>query len=190
MSSEIPEKLKIVAFLVFLVLLFLIGYTFFLNSKDIDKYSSDSVSESTHTQQSIDQIVVDLSGAVSNPGVYRIGSDMILVDLIEKSGGFSEDVDKNYIDKNLNLARKLNNAEKIYIPRLSDNQTLGVQNVSSGLVNINTASDSDLDKLAGVGPATIEKWKDARPFGSINELVSKSVLSQTTFEGIKDKLTL
>ncbi len=187
MHQEVPEKLKITAFSVFVILLLLIGFLFFRGNSE---QNSSKLVTSTTSSYPIQEFIIDLSGAVNSPGVYKISSDTIVLDLIKKAGGFSDDADKGYIEKNINLSRTLKNCEKVYIPRLSDASVAGVSTNAMGLININSASDAELDSLVGVGAATISKWKAARPFNSLQELVTKSVISQTTFDKIKDKLTL
>lgn len=82
--------------------------------------------------------------------------------------GLSEKADRNWVEKNLNLAAQLSDGVKIYIPKIGEAQnstTNVVQGISSNdntvgsrsLVNVNSASLSDLDTLSGVGPATAQK---------------------------------
>lgn len=82
--------------------------------------------------------------------------------------GLSEKADRNWVEKNLNLAAQLSDGVKIYIPKIGEAQnstTNVVQGISSNdntvgsrsLVNVNSASLSDLDTLSGVGSATAQK---------------------------------
>ena len=61
---------------------------------------------------------------------------------------------------------------------------------ASGLININSASESELDTLTGVGPVTIGKIIDNRPYNTLEELVSKKAVSKSVFEKIKDSISL
>jgi competence protein ComEA len=58
------------------------------------------------------------------------------------------------------------------------------------LININSASADTLDTLPKVGPITAQKIISGRPYSSKDELVSKKILTQKTFEGLKDKITV
>ena len=93
---------------------------------------------------------------------------------------------------------------KVYIPALgeistpSTNTSVAVSSLVSeestsefisGLININSASESELDTLPKVGPATAKKIITSRPYANIEELVVKKVLGQKTYEGLKDKIT-
>lgn len=141
-------------------------------------------------------LTVDVAGAVENPGVYKLSSDARVQDALIAAGGMSSEADREFVAKNLNLAAKVTDGGKVYIPVVGETpprQGLEGQAVAgvstSGLININTASASELDKLQGVGPVTAEKIISNRPYGSIEELVSKKVVGQKVFEGIKDKIS-
>lgn len=139
-------------------------------------------------------ISVDVSGAVSKPGVYRLNEGSRIEDAITAAGGFSNTANQEYISKYLNLAQKLVDGSKVYVPvegesfsgssSASAGQTgvAGVQNK----VNINTASQSELEALSGIGPVTASKIISDRPYQSVDELVSKKVMSKAIFEKIKD----
>ncbi|MBI2036145.1 ComEA family DNA-binding protein [Candidatus Microgenomates bacterium] len=158
-----------------------------------------SIEASTSTSLSVkNKIVVDISGAVVSPGVYQLKSDARLQDGLIAAGGLSQSADREWIAKNLNLAVKLKDGSKIYIPRtgesvsqktqsvgVSANQTFGA---SEGLINVNTASLSELDKLPGIGPVTAQKIIDNRPYSSVDELLSKKIVGSKVFSQIKEKI--
>jgi competence protein ComEA len=83
--------------------------------------SSDSVT--THANN----IKVDLSGAVVHPGVYTLPSDARVADLIKEGGGFDDVASEIWVAKNINLAAKLSDSQKIYVPFDWDiNNTVGL----------------------------------------------------------------
>lgn len=141
-------------------------------------------------------ILVDIEGAVHKPDLYTIPENSNLKDLISTAGGLADDVDQYYFSRNFNLAATLHDQEKIYIPSIQESQSdsfSAIENSSSAhdsKINLNTASAKELDSLSGVGATSVEKIISARPFNSIEDLVSKKVLSKTVFEKIKDQLTL
>lgn len=152
-------------------------------------------------------IVVDISGAVNSPGVYEIPEGSRVKDLIDKAGGFVDDADMDYIDKNLNQAQTLSDGEKIYIPQKTgassnsggSGQTLNPNSSSQGQVagseilgkiNINTASQSQLETLSGIGPVYARKIIEGRPYKTIEEIQKVSGIGPKTFEKIKDKITV
>jgi competence protein ComEA len=150
------------------------------------------------------QITVDVSGAVEKPGVYDLPSDARVQDALIAAGGMNNEADREKVAKGLNLAAKLTDGGKIYIPRTgeqalassgetaasSGQALLGTQTSSSDMININTASASELDKLQGVGQITAEKIISNRPYGKVEELLTKKVVGQKVFEQMKTKISV
>jgi DNA uptake protein ComE-like DNA-binding protein len=60
---------------------------------------------------------------------------------------------------------------------------------TSSMININTASDSEFDGFSGVGPITVKKITSKRPYGAIDELLSKKIVGKSMFEKIKGTIT-
>lgn len=143
------------------------------------------------------KIKVDISGAVATPGVYEMASDARIEDVIKDAGGIKSGVDEAYFSKSINLAGKLTDGMKIYIPFKSEaisvqtgSNVAGVSAENTNqLININSASASELDKLPGVGEVTSQKIIENRPYQGIEELVSKKAVSRSVYEKIKDKIS-
>ncbi|MDO8620888.1 MAG: ComEA family DNA-binding protein [Candidatus Levybacteria bacterium] len=140
------------------------------------------------------KIMVDIEGGVIKPGVYSLATSARAQDALIAASGLSNDADRNWVEKNLNLASKLVDGQKIYVPKLGENKTslsAGSQDVvsnSSG-ININSASLQALaDSLPGVGPATAQKIISGRPYSAIEELLSKKIVTEKVFGQIKDKI--
>lgn len=137
-------------------------------------------------------IWVDLAGAVIQPGVYELPSGSRLKDLLARAGGLAAEADREWVEKNLNLAQKLTDAQKVYIPSQSEatGEVAGESTVVSGKININTASASELDTLWGIGEARAKAIIGNRPYSSVNELQTKKVIPSNVFERIKDEITV
>jgi competence protein ComEA len=161
-----------------------------LNKPKQEKFPQESIVES------VKKISVDVSGAVSMPGVYKLKEGDRVEEAISASGGFSDQANKEYIAKSLNMAAKLADGAKIYVPFIGDHTPSsagisGVAGVSSqAQININTASQSELESLSGVGPVTASKIISGRPYQSPDELLSKKVVGKATYEKIKDMVTV
>ncbi len=150
--------------------------------------------------KSAQSIKVDVGGNVINPGVYSLPIDSRIQDALVRAGGLSNKADREYVSRSMNLAQKLTDGQKIYIPTFNEDVSANVStNVStqsvigissSGQISINTSSESDLDKLPGVGPVTAGKIIDGRPYLSINELVERGILGQAAYEKLKDQVSL
>jgi DNA uptake protein ComE-like DNA-binding protein len=65
-------------------------------------------------------ILVDMEGAVVKSGVYKLPDNSRVQDGLVAAGGLSAQADRKYIAKNLNLAIKLSDGVKIYIPSLGE----------------------------------------------------------------------
>jgi competence protein ComEA len=141
-------------------------------------------------------IEVDIAGAVVSPGVYSLPENARVRDGVDAAGGFSQNANKAWIAKNLNLAAKLSDAQKLYIPFEGEETSMsgvdvnGGNGAGNGQMNINSAGSSELDTLPGVGPATVAKIISGRPYGSVDDLVSKKIVSQNAFEKIKTLISI
>lgn len=155
--------------------------------------TSTTLLDSAKTTKS--EIVVDIEGAVIKPGVYRLPTSARVQDALVAAGGLSAQANRLWVEKNLNLANKLNDGTKIYIPREGEENTSvasgagGQTGILNSQININTASSSELDSLPGIGPVTTEKIINGRPYGSIEELLSKKIVGSSVFSQIKERIT-
>lgn len=143
-------------------------------------------------------VKVDVSGEVAKPGVYTLPPGARVEEAIKSAGGVTESADPVYVTKNLNLAQKVVDGMKIYIPRANEagnSAQSSVQGVSAGsgqtiTININSASLAELDKLPGVGEVTAQKIIDGRPYGSIEELFTKKSVNRSVYEKIKNQVSV
>lgn len=185
-----------------LVVLFLSGLLFLSigliqffgqQKTEIEFQSGEELGASTGSEG---KIYVDVSGEVLKPGVYDLKTDARIKDALISAGGLSEDADRQYVARYMNLAQKATDGMKIYVPKASE----GLKNTANfvatgdssatGIISINMASLGELDTLSGVGPVTAQKIIDNRPYGSLDELVSKKAVSQSVFSKIKEKISL
>ena len=147
-----------------------------------------------------EELLIDVSGAVKNPGVYRFAFGSRVDDAIEAAGGMTKDADLEKIATTINRAARLSDGSKVFIPKKKDETSVqGVSTSQSGsdqssniviTMSINSASSADLERLNGIGPATAKKIIAGRPYARIEELVEKKAISQSLFEKLKIQLTL
>ncbi|MDD3475005.1 MAG: ComEA family DNA-binding protein [Candidatus Dojkabacteria bacterium] len=154
-------------------------------------------------------IVVDISGAIKDPGVYCFVDGSKLVDVVKRASGFAEGVAYKYVSMNINLSELITNHQKIYIPYEEDvycevkslqyinstesstQQTNSSNNQSDSTqscININTATKDQLITLDGVGESTAQKIIDARPFTTIEDILDVSGIGESTYEKFKDDI--
>jgi len=143
------------------------------------------------------KLVADVAGAVMKPGVYELKGNARVNEALIAAGGLGEEADREWVEKNLNLAAKITDGQKIYIP--SEGETEKVAPLQGkgttlmtrlDLVNINTASSAELDTLWGVGEATAKKIIDSRPYGAVEELLTKKAVKNNVYEAIKDSVSV
>lgn len=146
---------------------------------------------------SAEKVFVDVSGEVQNPGVYELDSSARVQDAFLAAGGLGPDADRDYIAKSVNLASPLKDGMKIYVPKVGEApassgtaNTSGSTVNSSGLVSINSASQSDLEALPGIGPVTAGKIIAGRPYSSTEELLTKKAVGKSVYDKIKDQISL
>lgn len=178
--------------LIFLIILFLIGFLLSLSQQN-SGVSAINFTGVMPEENLINRKLVHISGEIINPGVYEFENDMRIAEVIELAGGLTENADKQFISEKINLAQKLKDEQKIYIPSI---KVFGVSDEASvlsenyALVNINNATLEQLDSLPGIGPATAQKIIDARPFESIEELLDVNGIGDSKYSEIVNLVTI
>jgi competence protein ComEA len=146
-------------------------------------------------------IKVYIVGAVKNPGVYSLPRLSRVADVVRAAGGLDPSADENAI----NLAAQVSDGEKIIIPSIQINQAnpntitpspepmIQVPSKENP-ININNATPEQLDLLPGIGPTRAQDiitYRDNNgPFTSTEDIQDVPGIGQTTFERIKDLITV
>ena len=126
-------------------------------SYDLPSNVSNDSNSLSQSISNFKEIVVEIKGEVKNPNIYKLNENSIIEDLINKAGGLTEFADISKI----NRAEKLQDHIAIVIPNKNDpnSQNTISSSVSASstqgnsLVNLNTATDIELQSLPGVGPS-------------------------------------
>lgn len=140
-------------------------------------------------------IKVDVEGAVVHPGVYELANSSRVQDALVAAGGLSSIADRITVEQRINLASKLTDGMKIYIPDMSqkgtvnNSSTIDYSGAQVHLIDINSAGESELDSLPGIGAVTAQKIISGRPYNSVSELLSKKIISNSVYQKIKDLVT-
>lgn len=171
-----------------------------ITSEEIEKTEVDT----TTMQEACDEFInVYVCGAVNNPGVYTLSAGALVDDVIMLAGGFSDNASRDY----LNLARKLVDGEKIYVPckeeldafsNLTEEsvyQESPVEEVvDNSKININAASESELTSIPGVGPSRAKDiivYRESHgAFKSIEDIKNVPGIKDGVFNKIKDYITI
>lgn len=172
------------------------------NKEALTDFEDSSQGDTTRDEPR--EILCDISGGVTNPGVYTLMEGSRLEDLINAAGGLLDSADIDII----NRARFLSDGEKVYIPEVGEmdknmgllNQSnmsqtsLGYNSFDGGKVNINTATSEELQMISGVGPVMAEKIiayrNEVGGFKAIEELKNVSGIGEKTFEKMAESVTI
>lgn len=193
----------LIAFLSFMCLVFIGLYIKEVTAEEA--YVCPKSAETVDNEVNDDKIVVDIKGAVANPGVYYTDPSSIVNDIIFLAGGLTSDADTS----NLNLSKKVTdemvitvytheevkNLEKqeaiIETDNSNDND---IEENLSGLININTASLEELQNLPGIGEAKaksiIEYRKNCGKFTKKEDLLNIKGIGDSVFADLKDYITV
>lgn len=147
------------------------------------------------------EIVVDVAGAVERPGLYRLPAGSRLGEAIALAGGYALSVDLELAGRQLNLAEPLTDGGKVHVPRRGEEPAVTIGATpptmptggTGGLIDVNSADQRTLETLPGIGPVTAGKIIAAReeaPFGSVDELLARKVVGPSTFEKIRDLVSV
>ncbi len=149
-------------------------------------------------------MVVDVQGAVVEPGVRQLPAGSRIADAIAAAGGYASDADLAAAAATINLAQALGDGEQVRVPRIGESQVAGGGPAPSGaagtggggggggMVNLNTATPEELEALPGIGPVTVQKIVAARqeqPFASLDDAVQRGVINRGQLEDIQGVAT-
>ncbi|AFS39947.1 helix-hairpin-helix domain-containing protein [Leuconostoc gelidum subsp. gasicomitatum] len=160
--------------------------------------SSTSSSAAATSISSKTAVMIDVKGAVKNPGVYDIVNSPRAQTAIAKAGGLTHEADTI----KLNLAQKLSDGQMLYVPVIgevaSNKVTVDQQGAESGQemtkINLNTATAEELQTLEGVGEKKAEQiiaYREAHDgFKKLDEIKEVSGIGAKRFETMQDKITI
>ena len=213
---HLNKRDKIVFFIIFGVII--IGIYYYINTKDKNILTAQEENlevqenkvESVENENNEEKIKVHVSGAVNKEGVVELEINSRIADAIDKAGGIKE----NACMDEINLAYKLEDGMKVYIPTIDEKKEAEQSNETgtknneyvtidggtnnknenksqeSTKININTCTQTELETLPGIGPSTalkiIQYRNEKGKFKSIEEIKEVSGIGESKFNQIKD----
>lgn len=194
-----------------------IGMIYFIYNKnqirsDIDLESEILISNTSENKTNVeiqeDLVIIHIIGSVKNPGIVKLKYGSRIEDAIEAAGGLTENADIT----NVNLAYVLDDGVKIRIPSITDekngdeqileeksgeniieetNMTLGA---STKEVNINKATETELQSLPGIGASLASRIIEYRnqngKFSKIEDIKNVNGIGDSKYDNIKDFITV
>ncbi|MFM0591319.1 helix-hairpin-helix domain-containing protein [Streptococcus suis] len=163
--------------------------------------SSELVEEtSTEVSEEPSQLVVDVKGAVAKPGLYTLEANARVNDAVEAAGGLTSQADP----KSINLAQKLSDEAVVYVASKDENisvvasttasSAMSQEEKNTSLVNLNTATEADLQTISGIGAkraTDIIAYREANGgFKSVDDLNNVSGIGDKTMESIRPYVTV
>ncbi|HSK21749.1 MAG TPA: ComEA family DNA-binding protein [Egicoccus sp.] len=141
-------------------------------------------------------LVVHVTGAVARPGVVTLEAGARVTDAIAAAGGASGDARLEL----LNLARPLEDGEHVHLPREGEEPPAGAPGAGaegadpSGRIDLNTATEAQLQTLPGIGPAKaaeiVRHREEHGPFGVPGDLRDVPGIGEATFQRLADLVTV
>lgn len=137
-----------------------------------------------------DEILIEIAGAVVNPGVYELDRGDRVVDLIDVAGGLLPIADTSA----LNQAAEAVDGSKVTIPFESDDTTASASPETTQPIDLNRATADELMTLPGIGAVRAQAIVDFRlqhgPFESIDALTFVDGISLALLEEIRPFVTV
>lgn len=141
--------------------------------------------------------VVDVKGAVMNPGIYEVAKNMRVQNAIDLAGGLLQNAETRHI----NFAQHVTDQMLLYIPVVGEEivdipytQPNSPVEEGTSKININTATDLELQALPGIGEKKalqiINYRTENGSFSTIEELMEVSGIGQKTFDTLKESITV
>ncbi|MFE5426995.1 helix-hairpin-helix domain-containing protein [Peribacillus simplex] len=171
---------------------------FSITAKESEHKNSD---DETPAEPEI--IKVDVKGAVKSPGIFTAQAGDRVIDLISAAGSFTDKADKDKV----NFAQIVEDQMVIYVPEIGEEDEGKLENIqvgstgdvvsggtSGGLVNLNKATQEDLETLTGIGPskanAILEYRETVGKFKEVDDLKKVTGIGDKTFERLRDSISV
>lgn len=208
MFENLNKKQKIIFIIIIFFMVSIIVYYIYSSINNFESESSmqndtsafstsEDVKNEISEDSEKDEILIHISGSVKNEKVISLPEGSRIQDAINAAGGLTDEADLT----NINLAYILEDGEKIYIPKKGEQTDENVDNSNSSLsknsnsskqikVNINKASQEELEKISGIGPSTalkiINYRKENGKFTSKEDIKNVPGIGDIKYENIKD----
>ena len=202
MIEFLKQRKKVI--IICILVIILVGWKIYDSSNfetEEESQIMDSNIQESKTEDEEELVIVHVTGEVKKPGVVRVKEGSRVEDIVKAAGGLTENADIS----NINLAYVVEDGTKIRIPSTDDEkqeeyitQSIGEgiimqeesNNSRGSIVNINTANETELEELPGIGASIagriIEYRNKNGKFKSIEDIKNVTGIGDSKFEKIKD----
>ena len=203
--NNINKNYIVIAVVAVIICIVILIYIFSLNQTDYNNYEDLEITsteeENKEETEEKEKIKVHIAGSVVSEGIVELEEGARVADAIDKVGGTTPDANMNQV----NLAYKLEDGQKIYIPNQNEEEykiTEGMEGIQTNedinknneLININTATQTELELLPGIGPSAATKIIDYREengeFETIDDIKNVPGIGEAKYETIKNSITV
>lgn len=157
---------------------------------DTDVTYEEETEQTTSALESENTLIVHVCGAVNHPGVVELEAQSRVVDAVNLAGGMTSEADTTYV----NLAAKLKDGEKIYIPTVTEVSAWRTEQENEQFININSADMKELCTLPGIGEskaASIIAYREENgDFQSIEELMEVPGIKESLFLTLEGRISV
>lgn len=190
------NKKRIIAISIAIAICVILGIILIYNKEDYTEFENIEILDTTPGEiiPKEKNIKIHISGQTNYNGIIELPEGSRIDDAIKKAGGITKEADINRI----NLAYELSDGQKIYIPKIDEEEYEEFVTENSGLeneeknekININKATQTELETLPGVGPSLalkIIKYREQNgKFSNIEQLKNVSGVGESKYEELKD----
>ena len=204
--ENLTQKQKIFLAVLALAIICMVGIYMMNKTKEYTAYDPNDIvqkSDAKELEEVVEKIiVVHITGQVKHEGIVQVAEGSRLADVIKKAGGTKDTADLSKV----NLAYIVKDGQKIYIPSIEDQEIQEKMTLDGGkgvileeeegfpskVVNINQATQTELETLTGIGPSTamkIIKYREKNgKFRKIEDIKNVPGIGESKFENIKNDI--
>lgn len=200
--NNINKNQLVIAGIVITMIIIVVIYIFSIKPQTNENYENLEIEDVSKTEEKVEitKIKVHIAGSVVTEGIIELEEGARVADAIKEAGGTTADANT----KKINLAQKLQDGQKIYIQNQNETEEDIMENLgetieensinSSSKVNINTATQTELELLSGIGPSIASKIisyrKENGKFKKIEDIKNVPGIGEAKFNSIQDQITV
>jgi competence protein ComEA len=168
------------------------GYTSYDYGADESGGTDEGGDETFAVEGGGGDVVVDVTGAVARPGVYRLPAGSRVDDAVKRAGGATAKAATDSV----NLAARLADGQQVVVPERAPGGATAATGAASaeegGPISLGTATAAELDTIDGIGPVTAQDIIDFREehggLSSVDQLDQISGIGPATMEALRERL--